>query len=100
MGGLRAMDSKLTIDVKPRIEDAVHKSKGWKLTDITAAAQWRTICLPDSLPASKVSRLIYTNAGIALLALASNAVHKLWKWQRSDRHPSGKATIAFPPQLQ
>lgn len=40
----------------------------------------------------QVSRLIYTNAGIALLALASNAVHKLWKWQRSERNPSGKVS--------
>ena len=39
---------------------------------------------------AQVSRLIYTNAGIALLALASNAVHKLWKWQRSERNPNGK----------
>ncbi|KAI5063925.1 hypothetical protein GOP47_0020595 [Adiantum capillus-veneris] len=99
MGGLGAMDSNLTVDVKPRIEDVADKSKGWKLTEIMEAAQCRTIRLTDSLPASKVSRLIYTNAGIALLALASNAVHKLWKWQRSDRHPSGKATAAFTPQL-
>ncbi|KAH7416089.1 hypothetical protein KP509_14G074500 [Ceratopteris richardii] len=50
-------------------------------------------------PSTKVSRLIYSNAGVALLALASNAVHKLWKWQRNDRNPSGKATAAFAPQL-
>jgi hypothetical protein len=38
----------------------------------------------------QVVRLLYTNNGIALLALGSNAVHKLWKWQRGDRNPSGK----------
>jgi len=27
---------------------------------------------------------------MALLALASNAVHKLWKWQRSERNQLGK----------
>jgi hypothetical protein len=37
--------------------------------------------------------LIYTNAGVALLALATNAVHKLWKWQRSDRNPTGKVGL-------
>jgi hypothetical protein len=41
----------------------------------------------------QVSRLIYTNAGVALLALATNAVHKLWKWQRSDRNPTGKVGL-------
>ena len=38
----------------------------------------------------QVMRLIYTNSGLALLALASSAVHKLWKWQKNDRNPSGK----------
>jgi hypothetical protein len=41
----------------------------------------------------QVLRLIYTNAGVSLLALASNAVHKLWKWQRNDRNVSGKVCI-------
>ncbi len=43
---------------------------------------------------AQVSRLIYTNAGVALLALATNAVHKLWKWQRTDRNPTGKVGLA------
>lgn len=38
----------------------------------------------------QISRLIYTNSGNAILALASNAIHLLWKWQRSDRNSSGK----------
>ena len=38
----------------------------------------------------QISRLIYTNSGNAVLALASNAIHLLWKWQRSDRNSSGK----------
>lgn len=41
----------------------------------------------------QVVRLIYTNSGLAVLALASNAVHKLWKWQRSERNPSGKVCL-------
>lgn len=38
-------------------------------------------------------RLLYTNNGVALLALGSNAVHKLWKWQRTDRNPNGKVRV-------
>lgn len=38
----------------------------------------------------QVSRLIYTNTGCAILALAANAVHKLWKWQQNDQNASGK----------
>ncbi len=41
----------------------------------------------------QVSQLIYTNAGVALLALGTNAVHKLWKWQRSDHNPTGKVGL-------
>lgn len=33
---------------------------------------------------------MYTNSGIALLALAANATHKLWKWQRTDNNPKGQ----------
>ncbi|XP_022858897.1 protein TPR2-like isoform X1 [Olea europaea var. sylvestris] len=47
----------------------------------------------------KVVRLIFTNSGLALLALASNAVHKLWKWQRNERNPSGKSSASSVPQL-
>lgn len=38
----------------------------------------------------QISRLIYTNSGNAILALASNAIHLLWKWQRNDRNSTGK----------
>ncbi|KAI7980950.1 Protein TOPLESS [Camellia lanceoleosa] len=46
-----------------------------------------------------ISRLIYTNSGNAILALAPNAIHLLWKWQRSDRNSGGKATANVSPQL-
>ncbi|KAK3436799.1 hypothetical protein EUGRSUZ_C01415 [Eucalyptus grandis] len=48
----------------------------------------------------QVSRLIYTNSGLAILALSSNAVHKLWKWQRSDLNLKGRATTSVVPQLR
>ncbi|KAH7432223.1 hypothetical protein KP509_07G013800 [Ceratopteris richardii] len=100
MVGMASAESNRTLDGKPKMEDTmVEKVKVWKLSDITDASQCRTLKLPDNLPASKVLRLIYTNAGVALLALSSNAVHKLWKWQRSDRNASGKATASLSPQL-
>eukprot|EP01018_Ginkgo_biloba_P018591 Gb_09668 [translate_table: standard] len=77
---LNGVESNRTADVKPRLlEEAADKSKNWKLTE--------------------VARLIYTNSGLAILALASNAVHKLWKWSRNDRNPSGKVTTNTSPQL-
>ncbi|ONK59999.1 uncharacterized protein A4U43_C08F13140 [Asparagus officinalis] len=35
-------------------------------------------------------RLLYTNSGVGLLTLASNAVQRLWKWSRSEQNPTGK----------
>jgi len=87
--------------VKPRLlDEAADKSKNSKLAEITDITQCRSLRLPDTLPAGKVARLIYTNSGAAVLALSSNAVHKLWKWLRNDRNPSGKhlkvLAIHFP----
>ncbi|XP_022749661.1 topless-related protein 4-like isoform X2 [Durio zibethinus] len=93
-------DSRSLADVKPRIADeSVEKSRIWKLTEINEPTQCRSLRLPDSLTAMRVSRLIYTNSGVSILALASNAVHKLWKWQRNDRNLNGKATTSVAPQL-
>ncbi|XVF48064.1 hypothetical protein PTKIN_Ptkin03bG0160700 [Pterospermum kingtungense] len=93
-------DGRSLADVKPRIADeSAEKSRIWKLTEINEPSQCRSLKLPDSLTAMRVSRLIYTNSGVAILALASNAVHKLWKWQRNDRNLTGKATSSAAPQL-
>ncbi|KAL5699411.1 hypothetical protein ACHQM5_030320 [Ranunculus cassubicifolius] len=98
MSGMNG-DARNLADVKPRLtEEANDKSKIWKLTEINESAQCRTLRLPDSIRSSKISRLIYTNTGTAILALASNAVHFLWKWPRNERH-SGKATTNLPPTL-
>nr|CAB3480100.1 unnamed protein product [Digitaria exilis] len=92
--GLAPMDASRTPDVKPRITDESEKIKNWKLADIGDNTHLRALHLADTdANPSKVVRLLYTNNGIALLALGSNAVHKLWKWQRSERNPSGKVRL-------
>ncbi|XP_031379042.1 topless-related protein 4-like isoform X2 [Punica granatum] len=94
------MNSDSLADVKPRIaDDSTEKSRIWKLTEINEQSQCRSMRLPDSMTAMRICRLIYTNSGLAILALASNAVHKLWKWQKSDRNVTGKATASIAPQL-
>ncbi|XP_047970386.1 protein TOPLESS-RELATED PROTEIN 2-like isoform X1 [Salvia hispanica] len=98
LGNLATLDGSRTADVKPRI-DTTEKIKSWKFADITDSSQLKTLKLPDSLTASKIVRLLYTNSGLAVLALASNAVHKLWKWQRNDRNPTGKSSATIVPQL-
>ncbi|XP_038711206.1 topless-related protein 4-like isoform X2 [Tripterygium wilfordii] len=85
-------------NVKPRIADeSVEKSRFWKLTEVNEPSQCRSLRLPDNLQPAKVCRLIYTNSGLCILALASNGMHKLWKWQKNDRMI--KATASIVPQL-
>uniref|UniRef100_A0A164W506 TOPLESS zinc finger domain-containing protein n=1 Tax=Daucus carota subsp. sativus TaxID=79200 RepID=A0A164W506_DAUCS len=83
-------DSRSLPDVNPRITDEMEKSKIWKLAEINEQAQLQSLRLPDILLSVRIARLIYTNSGGAILALACNAVHKLWKWQRNERNMSGK----------
>ncbi|KAG1363245.1 protein TPR3 [Cocos nucifera] len=93
-------DNRNLVDVKPRLTDeSMDKSKIWKLTEISEPTQCRSLRLIDNLRTSKISRLIYTNSGVAILALASNAIHLLWKWPRNERNSSGKATASVAPQL-
>ncbi|XP_028060914.1 topless-related protein 4-like isoform X2 [Camellia sinensis] len=93
-------DDRSLADVKPKIADeSVDESRIWKLTEINEQSQCRSLKLPDSLTAMRVSRLIYTNSGLAILALSANAVHRLWKWQRNERNVTGKATASVAPQL-
>ncbi|XP_038988989.1 protein TPR3 [Phoenix dactylifera] len=93
-------DNRNMVDVKPRLTDeSMDKSKIWKLTEISEPTQCRSLRLMDNLRTSKIVRLIYTNSGVAILALASNAIHLLWKWPRNERNSSGKATASVAPQL-
>ncbi|XP_047250967.1 protein TOPLESS-RELATED PROTEIN 2 isoform X3 [Capsicum annuum] len=99
IGNLATMESSRVPDVKPKIAENMNKIKSWKFSDITDSSQLKTLKLPDPQSASKVLRLLYTNSGLAVLALGSNAIHKLWKWQRNERNPSGKSSAAVSPQL-
>ncbi|XVE90489.1 hypothetical protein DITRI_Ditri20bG0081700 [Diplodiscus trichospermus] len=99
VSSLGAMDSSRLVDVKPRISDDTDRMKGWRISDIIDPSHLKVLRLTDAVTAGRVVRLLYTNSGLALLALASNAVHKLWKWQRTERSPLGKATAYIAPQL-
>ncbi|KAG6529809.1 hypothetical protein ZIOFF_012023 [Zingiber officinale] len=101
-GGLPAVvDSTRVADVKPRIPEETERIRSWKLIEIVNVGHLKTLRLPDSTSAvSKVVRLIYTNSGCSLLALSSNAVHKLWQWPCDERNPSGKSTASVAPQLR
>ncbi|KAF8387763.1 hypothetical protein HHK36_026418 [Tetracentron sinense] len=85
---------------KPRtLEDVSDKTKPREISEIVDPVQCRVVTMPDSAdPSSKVARLLYTNSGVAVLALGSNGIQKLWKWSRSEQNPRGKATASVIPQ--
>ncbi|RZS10789.1 hypothetical protein BHM03_00042060 [Ensete ventricosum] len=100
------MDSNRAADVKPRISEDTEKIKSWKLADVVDSAHIKALHLPDSTSTkSKVFHVLAKNLTrqfliwlheafpIAVLALGSNAVHKLWKWTCNDRNPSGKVKM-------
>ncbi|KAJ0968054.1 hypothetical protein J5N97_024971 [Dioscorea zingiberensis] len=100
MTSLATMDSTRNVDVKPRIAEDTEKIKSWKLADIVDSAHLKGLRLPDTMTTTaKVVRLLYTNSGLAVLALTLNGIHKLWKWHRTERNPSGKSTASVVPQL-
>ncbi|CAM8927593.1 unnamed protein product [Rhodiola kirilowii] len=99
ISNLSTIDGSRNVDVKQRVSDGVEKKIGWKLAEVLDSSQLNALKLPDSMATSKVVRLIYTNSGLSLLALASNAVHKLWKWPRNERNSSEKSTASVVPQL-
>ncbi|ONK79879.1 uncharacterized protein A4U43_C01F11310 [Asparagus officinalis] len=100
MSSLATMDNNRVIDIKPRIADDSDKPKSWKLADIVDSAHLKALRLPDTMATpSKVVRLLYTNSGLAVLGLGSNATHKLWKWQRNERNLLGKSTASVVPHL-
>ncbi|KAD3067942.1 hypothetical protein E3N88_35822 [Mikania micrantha] len=86
---------------RPGIGDKVSdRSTNGKVTEISKLSHFRFLQLPDNTSSPmRVTRLMYTNSGLALLALAANAVHKLWKWPKSDHNSTGKATASVAPQL-
>ncbi|PWA87892.1 topless-related protein 1 [Artemisia annua] len=94
-------DNPSPVDIKPKIEDiTMENSKIWKSTEITEPAQCRSIRLPDDTSSAiRVSRLIYTNSGLGILALDVTAVHKFWKWTSNDPNLTAKATANVIPQL-
>ncbi|KAK1434049.1 hypothetical protein QVD17_10967 [Tagetes erecta] len=86
-------------DVRRRNTDEVEFLTIRRPKEITEPSELRSLRLPDCLLPVKVIRLMYTHSGSGIIALAYNAVHKLWKWQKNEQNPSGNATANVAPQL-
>ncbi|XP_076892120.1 protein TOPLESS-like [Bidens hawaiensis] len=81
-------------------DGATGNSRNWKVKEISEASQCRCLRLPDNTSSAQmVRRLTYTNSGVAVLALAANGIHKLWKWQETVNNSTGKATASEVPRM-
>ncbi|KAJ4707843.1 Protein TOPLESS [Melia azedarach] len=69
------------------------------VTEIDEPTQLRTLWVQPGVREINISRLIYTYSGTGILALLSNGVHLLWKWQRRESNISGRATAKAHPRL-
>lgn len=84
---------------RPRFYGDSPNSGLWNFKEIIEPSELHIVRLPHSLPAVKVSRLIYTDAECSILSLKLDGVHELWKWEPNSANPDGKATSAVPPKL-
>ncbi|KAI3857265.1 hypothetical protein MKW92_032670 [Papaver armeniacum] len=67
-----------------------------RINEIKEQGQCRSLRLPDKLECNKISRLMYANSGRSILALASNAMHVLWKWDKTEASASVRPEIWEP----
>ncbi|XP_076888790.1 topless-related protein 4-like [Bidens hawaiensis] len=65
--------------------------------EITEPSQIRSLRLPDTLLPVEVLKIVHYGDGI--LALAYNAVHKLWKWPKNAQTQTANASVDVAPQL-
>ncbi|KAM7490054.1 hypothetical protein LguiA_032975 [Lonicera macranthoides] len=67
---------------------------------IDEPSQLQSLRLPSEMKMNKkISRLMYSNAGNAILALAANGIHLLWKWPKSETNSSAEPATKVAPQL-
>ncbi|XVF89353.1 hypothetical protein PTKIN_Ptkin19aG0123500 [Pterospermum kingtungense] len=88
-------------NIRPRSAEGGNPMKASKVIEISSPAQFCSLKLSAHaiVKTDKITRLIYTNSGNAILALALNGIHILWKWPQCDLNFSGKATTKATPQL-
>ncbi|XP_052209543.1 protein TOPLESS-like [Diospyros lotus] len=85
--------------VKPKLAaESIEILEVWK-SKFNQPSQSQSLKLPSQVKTDKISGLIYTHVGNAILALASNGIHLLWKWSRNETNLSGRATTKVFPQL-
>ncbi|KAH6804772.1 hypothetical protein C2S51_033019 [Perilla frutescens var. frutescens] len=69
------------------------------ISKIVEVSRCQSVLLASEVKTNLIRRLVYTHAGNAILALAEDGTHLLWRWLKSDHNSSGEATTKCAPQL-
>ncbi|XP_054793941.1 protein TOPLESS-like isoform X1 [Prosopis cineraria] len=88
---LEGMDTNLA-------EEDDSSSKFWNIFKISEPSQCQFLQLPVHPRVNKIVRLIYTNAGNAILALASDGINILWKWPENEQETSKVSPQLWQPR--
>ncbi|GFQ00446.1 topless-related protein 1 [Phtheirospermum japonicum] len=69
------------------------------ISKVVEVTRCQSVRLTSEVEVNLIRRLLYARAGNAILALAEDGTHLLWKWAKSDANSSGLATTKCAPQL-
>ncbi|KAL2525724.1 Topless-related protein 1 [Abeliophyllum distichum] len=76
-----------------------NKLETQSISKIVEVSRCRSLQLTSKVETKKIRRLLYTNAGNGILALAEDGIHLHWRWSKNDSNLRGKATTKCVPQL-
>nr|XP_027072066.1 topless-related protein 1-like [Coffea arabica] len=65
----------------------------------TQVSRCKSLRLTAEFKTNRICRLLYTNAGNGILALAADGIHLFWKWPGNGYNDYGQATTNRPPCL-
>ncbi|KAG8375814.1 hypothetical protein BUALT_Bualt10G0139500 [Buddleja alternifolia] len=69
------------------------------ITTVVEVSRCQSVLLTSEVKTNLIRRLLYTNAGNGILALAEEGIHLLWRWVKSDANANGEATTKCAPQF-
>ncbi|KAL3650682.1 hypothetical protein CASFOL_007085 [Castilleja foliolosa] len=72
---------------------------GPNISKVVEVSRCQSVRLTSEVEVNQIRRLLYARAGNAILALAEDGTHLLWKWAMSDVNSTGMATTKCAPQL-
>ncbi|CAA0829350.1 Topless-related protein 1 [Striga hermonthica] len=69
------------------------------ISQVVEVARCQSVRLTSEMEVNMIRRLMYARSGNAILALAENGTHLLWRWPKSYANSSGLATTKSAPKL-